>query len=126
VIAVIMARYTGSSVISAVETPPLTARRSGAHRTGLVVGERTQRKTRAVDSGGPATGIKTPRHSGVGTAKSPVSARVKSLILNGRVGTMVLALAQNIGVLLKKSSRFGAEDVKSPDYTSIIRSSSSI
>jgi len=51
---------------------------------------------------------------------------VKSLILNGRVGTMVLVLGQNIGVLLKKSSPFGAEDVESPDYTSIIRSSSSI
>lgn len=31
-------------------------------------------------------------HSGVRTAKSPVPARVKSLILSERVGTMVLTL----------------------------------
>jgi len=39
---------------------------------------------------------------------------------------MILTLGRNVGLLLKKSSPFGAEDVKSPDYTPIIRSSSSI
>jgi hypothetical protein len=39
---------------------------------------------------------------------------------------MVLTLGRNVDLLLKKSSSFRAEDVKSPDYTPIIRSSSSI
>ena len=78
---------------ASAQAPPLTVGRSHADLISLfeiAVRGKTPAQNHKVDRGEAAT--ETKSHWGVGPAKFQVSARVKALILNERVGTMVLTL----------------------------------
>jgi hypothetical protein len=83
--------------------PPLTAGRSSASATALfeiviraVAEERRGAKPRRLTAVELPPELRAVGHSGANTAKFPVSAKVKSLILDERVATTVLTLGKHL------------------------------